>query len=405
MSDTLNLQSMQQAAASRFAASGWPTPRDEAWKFTNLARLNDRQFRSGDGKAVSVDSNTQSVGSQLVFVNGVLNPNLCAELPAGIEMVTLSDDQSLLSLVDQEKLKGHPVADRTLANLSSGIGLRVTGQIAEPLTLVFRNDGDDTAAHPLVVLDVAAKAQLTLLEDHSGTGEGLSMPVMAIRLGAGASLDHGRIQTEGEERTHLCQAVLTLSETARYHAVSVQTGATLSRVENHLDLAGTDIDVMMTTLYLARRDQVMDVTTHVNHDMPSCTSMQVVRGVLDDTSRGVFQGKVKVARDAQHTDGNQMSRALLLSRKCEADAKPELEIYADDVACSHGATVGEIEDSHLFYLTSRGISEETARQMLIAAFLEDSIEGVESDVLRAFALAPVRAWLDQGNTQDAENAG
>ena len=109
----------------------------------------------------------------------------------------------------------------------------------------------------------------------------------------------------------------------------------------------------MTTLYLANNKQVMDVTTLVDHQMPNCTSRQIVRGVLDDQAKGIFQGKVIVARDAQKTDGNQMSRTLLLSRKCEADAKPELEIYADDVACSHGATVGEIDDNHLFYLMSR----------------------------------------------------
>ena len=140
-----------------------------------------------------------------------------------------------------------------------------------------------------MVIDIADGAGLTLLEHHAGTGKGLSLPVMAVRLGAGARLDHGRIQTEDDDRTHLGQAVFELGEGAKYHAVSVQTGATLSRVENHLDLAGSEADVMMTTLYLAR-DQVMDVTTHVNHDMPSCTSMQAVRGVLDDRPR-VFQGR------------------------------------------------------------------------------------------------------------------
>jgi len=137
----------------------------------------------------------------------------------------------------------------------------------------------------------------------------------------------------------------------------------------------------------------MDVTTQINHDVPNCTSMQIVRGVLDDTAKGIFQGKVKVARDAQKTDGNQMSRTLLLSRKCEADAKPELEIYADDVACSHGATVGEIDDTQLFYLMSRGIAAEEARQMLIEAFLDDAIGEIDNPVLAEFIRPSVSAWL------------
>ena len=397
MSADLSLENLRAAAASRFAAAGWPTPRDEAWKFTNLARLNDRDFvAAADPAAHGADLNAADLpdGVCLVFENGLFNAGLSSDLPQGIALARLADDHDRLALIDQDKLRGHPVADRTLADLGSGISLHVTSEVETPVNVIFRNAGDDMAAHPLMVLDIAPGAGLSLLEHHAGTGQGLSLPVMAVRLGAGARLDHGRIQTEDNERTHLGQAVFELGEGARYHAVSVQTGAALSRVENHLDLAGSEADVMMTTLYLARRDQVMDVTTHVNHDMPSCTSMQVVRGVLDDTARGVFQGKVKVARDAQHTDGNQMSRALLLSRKCEADAKPELEIYADDVACSHGATVGEIDDTHMFYLMSRGISAEEARQMLIAAFLEDAINGVEGDVLQDFAMAPVRAWLE-----------
>lgn len=392
MSVDMSLEQLREAAARRFALKGWPTPRDEAWKFTNLARLNDREFSSG-GKGAGVDSDALPQGHRLVFINGVMDQDNSSDLPAGITMAALADDPHGLSLLADEKLTGHPVADKTLADIGSGISLTVDGVIEAPLNLVFCNDGDDTAAHPVIVLDLKPGAGMTLLEQHEGRGKGLSMPVMALRLAEKASLDHGRVQVEGEDRTHLGQAILHFAENARYHAVSVQTGAALSRVENHLDLDGVDIDVMMTTLYLARRDQVMDVTTHVNHDMPSCTSMQVVRGVLDDTARGVFQGKVKVARDAQKTDGNQMSRTLLLSRKCEADAKPELEIYADDVACSHGATVGEIDDTHLFYLMSRGITAEHARQMLIEAFLEDSLNDVKGEVLHDFALKPVKAWL------------
>ena len=186
---------------------------------------------------------------------------------------------------------------------------------------------------------------------------------------------------------------MDIAEKGQYHALSVQTGSALSRAENRIALKGEDVDLTMTTLYLANNKQVMDVTTLVDHQMPNCTSRQIVRGVLDDQAKGIFQGKVIVARDAQKTDGNQMSRTLLLSRKCEADAKPELEIYADDVACSHGATVGEIDDNHLFYLMSRGISKTDARQMLIEAFLADVLDDIDNDVLKAPVEASVAAWL------------
>ena len=131
----------------------------------------------------------------------------------------------------------------------------------------------------------------------------------------------------------------------------------------------------------------------MHHFMPNCTSNQVIRGVLDDTAKGVFQGKVLVARDAQKTDGQQMSRALLLSRKAEADAKPELEIYADDVVCSHGATVGELDETHLFYMKSRGIEEDVARAMLIEAFVADALEEIQDEELAVILQGAVSAWM------------
>ena len=403
------LASLKNEAAERFAANGWPTPAVETWKFTNLNRLGERSFTPAadappaDGHAP--DGDGKGKGARLVFHNGIFQPEASDKTPKAVSLQRLEEDAELAGLLVHEKLREHPVADQTLAVATGGVALRVTGKAKDPVHLVFRNDGGDTSAHPVVVLDIAAGAAATVLERHEGDGTGLSLPVMAVRMGEGAGLTHARIQMEGEARHHLGQAVFTLAGKARYSGVSVQTGCVLSRSENHFSLAGEEADATLTTLYLAAGEQVMDVTAFVGHEAPSCTSMQVVRGVLDDRARGVFQGKVLVAQDAQHTDGNQMSRALLLSRDCEADAKPELEIYADDVACSHGATVGEIEDSHLFYLMSRGIPAEEARQMLIEAFLADALEDIEDGTVRDFAMVPVTRWLDRLKHARAGEAG
>jgi Fe-S cluster assembly protein SufD len=169
-------------------------------------------------------------------------------------------------------------------------------------------------------------------------------------------------------------------------------------LETHVALVGPGADCQLSAIYMGRGKQHQDITTYMDHAVAECTSNQIIRGVLDDSSRGVYQGRVHVAPDAQKTDGQQMARALLLSRKAEADAKPELEIYADDVVCAHGATVGELDATQLFYLTSRGIPYETARAMLIEAFLIDTIETIENDVLAGLLRPVAEAWLAGGET-------
>ena len=386
------LSAVSSAAASRFIAAGFPKPHEEAWRFTNLNALRDRSFSAMPDANLTAAEGLPD-GARLVFFNGVLQPHLSTALPAGFTMVQLADDAALAARLDDDRLSGHGVADLSVALMTAGIGLRVTGQADAPLHIVFRNDGADASSHAVMVVDIAEHAACSIIEHHHGQGDGLSAPVVAIRVGASAELNHARIQAEDANRNHLAMMAMDIEESGRYNALSVQTGGVLSRAENRIALVGEHVDLTMTTLYLAKDKQVMDVTTLVDHQKPNCTSRQIVRGVLDDHAKGIFQGKVIVARDAQKTDGNQMSRALLLSRKCEADAKPELEIYADDVACSHGATVGEIDDNHLFYLMSRGISQTDARQMLIEAFLADVLDDVENETLKNPVLETVSSWL------------
>jgi len=366
------------AAAERFMAGGFPKPTEEAWRFTNLNALSNRDF-SPMPDALLDQASVLPDGKRLVFYNGVLQPHLSTDLPAGASFASLADDAELLARLDDDRLSGHAIANLSVAMMTSGLGLRVKGAVSEPIHLVFRNDGADQSSHAVIVLDIANDAEATLIEHHHGQGDGLSAPIMAVRVGTSAKFHHARVQNEDDHRNHLAVMAMDIVESGRYNALSVQTGSALSRVENRIALVGEHVDMTMTTL--------------VDHQKPNCTSRQIVRGVLDDQAKGIFQGKVIVARDAQKTDGNQMSRTLLLSRKCEADAKPELEIYADDVACSHGATVGEIDDNHLFYLMSRGISKQDARQMLIEAFLADVLDDIDHDAMKAPALECVSAWL------------
>jgi Fe-S cluster assembly protein SufD len=184
-----------------------------------------------------------------------------------------------------------------------------------------------------------------------------------------------------------------MGKSAVLDGFQLSIGGCLARLEAHVMLAAEDAECRLSAIYLGRQNQHHDITTNMTHARGHCQSNQVIRGVLDDAARGVFQGKVHVAQDAQKTDGQQMSRALLLSRKAEADAKPELEIYADDVICAHGATVGELDETQLFYLKSRGIPQNEARAMLISAFLDDAIDMIENSDLASLLRPQVTAWM------------
>ena len=385
----MQLDTIKTEAAKRFAKQGWPSPKTEAWKFTDLTALSKRKFKpASKAKAPKPKSLVGKV--RIFFHNGIFQEELSCGLDKGVSITPLSEVADLLA---SEALKNHPVADQTLANMN-GLALSIEGTIKEPIHLIFSNDGDEISSHPLLVVDIAKGAKVTLLEHHQGEGKGLSMPLMVVRINQNAEVKHGRIQSENLTRHHLAQAVFTLANGADYQGVSVQVGSALSRVENYFTLTGKNANAHLTTICLAKNEQVMDTTAFVGHEAPDCTSMQVVRGVLDDKAKGICQGKVRVAPKAQKTDGNQMSRMLLLSRKCQVDNKPELEIYADDVACSHGATIGEIDEGQLFYLLSRGIPYQEARQILIAAFLADALEEISDEVMRDFAAEPVNAWLE-----------
>ena len=230
-----------------------------------------------------------------------------------------------------------------------------------------------------------------MAELHEGASS-LSQPLILVRLGQGSTLDHIKLQDEAGHTTHLGLTLFRLDGQANVNSFSVSKGSQITRMETHCFFAAPDAQAAMSAVYLGCDNQHHDITTVVSHEYADCASRQLIRGVLDDKARGVFQGRVRVAPDAQKTDGQQMSRALLLSRDAEADAKPELEIFADDVVCSHGATVGELDETLLFYLKSRGIDEAEARTMLIDAFLVDTLEEISYQPFADFLRGQVSGW-------------
>ena len=374
--DTITLSSVQNRAQERFAETGWPAKKSEAWKYTSLDALASASPQPANDISGAVAMPAVIAGEQcrLVFQGGLFRDDLSDALPAGVQLVMLGEDERALAAIDEIGASDNLVPRLTVAKMTAGISLRVAQGIVvdRPIMLQFVGGAPATASHPVIYIDVDDAAHLAYAEHHE-TDNGLSAPFIVVRVGAGATLDHIKLQLESATTQHLGLTCLSLGERADVNSMSLSLGGALSRLETHVRLDGEYGELGLSSIYLGKNNQHHDMTTRVAHEVANCNSRQIIRGVLDDKARGVFQGQVRVAPHAQKTDGQQMSRALLLSRDAEADAKPELEIFADDVVCSHVATVGELDETHLFYLRSRGIDEAEARAMLIDAFLIEAV--------------------------------
>ena len=397
------LTGVRAGALSRWQETGWPNSRVEQWRFTRLASLEKMDLRPSSAAAPAGTAAISAIlpenGVILSFSNGVLDIAGLAALPDGVTASFLSEDDTALAVLAALVPASHPVSDLSLAVMTSGLHLEIAGRVDVPIILVFTGDDNGVSSHPVVSVKLADGASTVLAEWHQ-SAVGLSAPLMAIEVGDKARLDYAKVQYESAQSAHLAVTGLTLGEGSVFEGFQISVGAQLARLETHITLTGENADCTLSAIYLGRANQHHDITTNMSHAKGHCLSNQIIRGVLDDSARGVFQGKVHVAPDAQKTDGQQMSRALLLSRKAEADAKPELEIYADDVLCAHGATVGELDETQLFYLTSRGIDRDTARGMLISAFLDDAIDSISDPALAAMLRPVTTAWMTASNRSE-----
>ena len=402
------LGGVRGAALARWQASGWPDAKAESWRFTRLGTAVARDLAPAIDAGESSRETGRESGAEITaiatemnahvirFYNGMLDIRSLDGLPGGISATQSldADFEAIAAEVAELAPTDHPVGNLSLAVMSSGLRLSVKAgmNVEQPVLLAFEGDGDNVSAHPVVMVDVGIGGAAVIAEWHQSQ-TGLSAPLVALRLGNKARLDYAKVQAEGARNVHLAATGIALGEGSVFAGFSISAGGQLARLETHVTLTGETAECNLSAIYLGRDKQHHDITTYMDHAVGHCHSSQIIRGVLDDASRGVFQGKVHVAPDAQKTDGQQMSRALLLSRKAEADAKPELEIYADDVICAHGATVGELDETQLFYLTSRGIPKATARAMLIGAFLDDAIDSVENAALAGMLRHISDGWM------------
>lgn len=395
---------------------GYPTTHVESWKFTNVKPLLDLQTKAmrpnqGDIRNALTLLDALPLGYRAVFVNGIFNTSL-SNLPdiAGVEIKPLRDmlrenPGHLEAYLGRLSAKdtAHSFALASLALAQDGLALRMEENTAldQPLIVGHIHTGGEQATytHARNVYILKPGAQATIIEMSMGVPDAayVANSTTEIFVGGAAKLVHGLIQRESEAGARIDSRYVYQDKRSRFEGVALTTGAQVNRIETQITLGGIEAHSAQQTVQLLRDKRHGDSTTVVTHNTTDATSHQHCRMILDGTAKGAFQGKTIVARDAQKTDAHQLNKNLLLSRGALVNSKPELEIYADDVKCSHGATTGELDDKALFYLESRGIERATARQLLVEAFADEVIEDIPMDeAVKSLLRGYVAEWMGSG---------
>ncbi|HMA23868.1 MAG TPA: Fe-S cluster assembly protein SufD [Gemmatimonadaceae bacterium] len=396
------VQSMRRAAFERFGTLGFPTTKNEDWHFTSVSPIVEQDYvflaaKSGDvGRDELAPFTFGATGwYTMVFVNGRFAPELSdiAKLPNGVKLWDLASAWTKApDVVDRvgkiASYDNHGFTALNTAFMLDGAVVQIAKdtEVDRPIHLVFVTDA--TAAkgmmHPRNLILVGRHAKATVIESYVATTDAvyLTNAVTEVSVGEGSTLRHYKMQRESERAFHVGTIEASQARDSHYVSFSLATGAALSRTNVYTTLDGEGCGATLNGLYMADGTQHCDHQTQIIHAQPNCFSREMYKGVLDGSSHGVFNGKVYVHPVAQKTDGKQTNNNLLLSETAHVDTKPQLEIFADDVKCTHGATVGQIDQVALFYLKSRGIDSALARRLLTYAFAADVLETIEVDEVR-----------------------
>ena len=396
------LATLRRQALARVRAAGVPTVREEAWKYTDLRALDNDEFVAeapGAIAAVPGPALLDACAHRLVFVDGILDParSRLEGLPVGVQCRSFAalSDAELAGLADV--LGGYAGDDAQIfaavnaacARDGAVIDLAPGAILAEPLLVAFLHScrAQRLFSAPLVIVRAGTGSEAAILELHHGEAgaRNLSTALTHIAAAPGSALEHWRVQQEAAAAIHLANVDIRVARDARVASCSLAFGAQLARADIVATLAEPGAAVVLNGLFNATHGQHVDHQTRIDHVAPHTSSEELYKGLAGGNGRGVFRGQVIVRPDAQHITARQASHNLLLSPEAEIDTKPELEIYADDVSCAHGATVGQLDDSALFYLTSRGIPAAEAHALLVYGFTQE--------VAARIRFAPLRAWL------------
>lgn len=404
---------LRQKAFDEFARLGLPHRRIEEWKYTDLrallrevAPLAPAPDQAAFARAAKAVKSLGIDGTQkLVLVDGVFAPQLSdmASPEAGVHVRVLREILEDSGNKARADLLLTSVASDAMISLNAalatdGVVIEVAEGIApaKPLHIVHVATNSGTSLATRSLLKVEKGARVSLVESFvaaEGAKAYQTHDSIVIWIGDGAELQHVRLMEDALDAANISTSVFTVGAKAKLNTFNLTNGGSISRYQGFITFAGEGSELTTNGVNLLGARRHGDTTLVVDHAVPHCSSREVFRAVLDDQAHSVFQGRIIVRPDAQKTDGKMMTRALLLSDEAEADNKPELEIFADDVTCGHGATAGALDESLLFYLRARGLPEKEAQSLLIAAFVGEAIESIVDDNLRDFAVAAAERWL------------
>lgn len=392
----------RESAMSQLERLGFPTTKIEQWRFTSVEPIVERAFAlaaDSSGKAAEHARPLSAPVAHAVCVNGRFAPDLSSnldKLPGGVRLLGLEAAiQSDGSLVEQHLAKLSLTETNTFTSLNTaflrdGVVLFVPARavVEQPIEITFASisEGVGSVSHPRLLIVAGEASQATVLERYVGQGPAFTNGVAEVWLGASAVVDHYKLQEESSDTFHIASMFVHAARGGTFSSHSLTFGGRLVRNDVVATLDGEGVDCTLNGLYVGRGTQLIDNHTTIDHALPHCSSHEVYKGILADHSRAVFNGKIIVRPDAQKTDAKQTNKALLLSDEANINSKPELEIFANDVKCTHGAAIGQLDDAAMFYLRSRGLGVSESRAMLVRAFA--------GDILNRVKIEPVRGYLE-----------
>ncbi len=391
----------RDSAMAQFERLGFPTTKIEQWRFTSVAPIAERTFTLARDGFAGAQQQTQAMSAPIahaVCVNGRFAPQLSHldKLPKGVQLLgletALASHPTLVEpyLAKLSATQSNAFTSLNTAFLRDGVVLMIPARtvIEQPIEITFASvwEGSGSVSHPRLLIVAGEGSQVTILERYVGNGGALTNAVSEVWLHANAVVDHYKLQEEPAEAFHIASLLVHSARSGTFSSHSLTFGGGLVRNDVVATLAGEGIDCTLNGLYVGRGPQLIDNHTTIDHAMPHCGSHEIYKGILGDQSRAVFNGKIIVRPDAQKTDAKQTNKALLLSDEANINSKPELEIFANDVKCTHGAAIGQLDDAAMFYLRSRGLGVSEARAMLVHAFA--------GDILNRVKIAPVREYLE-----------
>jgi Fe-S cluster assembly protein SufD len=387
---TTTVQDVREQAAQRFAQLGWPTPQQEDWKYTNVAPIARVPWKFGtrgaphpafghplpaSGERGELDFRFHArAAAELVFVNGHLVEQSAAlwNAPSNEHYARYADSMR------------HPFTALNTANAQDGARIEIPdGTVVEGfIHLLFIGDGDGIWSHPRNLIVVGRNAHVAVVETYVGRGAYFTNAVTELVAQEGAVVDHTKVECESLQAFHVGMLQIHQGRSSSVTSRCFAIGAALARNEINVALGGEGASITLDGLFTLTDNQHVDNHTVIDHLYPHCDSLELYKGILDQSARGIFDGRIIVRPDAQKTNSRQTNHNLLLSETAIVDSKPTLEIHNDDVKCNHGSTIGQLDEEAMFYLRSRGIGETEARELLIYAFASEIVDRIKIEAVR-----------------------